>query len=608
MMNEFGTDIFLQFAKFKLNSEEAPIQLSVARGDINKVEQHLKTSDCINESQFGYTPLQLSLTKGHDDISHMLLRHPNLDAKCISDLSWTHVSSTVERSSVTIIRHMLEHFEMPTEQYHHFIEAASVTNRVDVVQIFIDNDTLKPYLSSFDKLYDKVCVFNSFDVLKLLVSNGIRVRKGKSYDYWIEILIKRGNKNLLRYVFQNWDQIAPPDKDLSVAFNDIVRWILTSGLNDIAVESLLECLKLCSNTVLHEVMDSVDPHLFCTYNKEIAYVLLESITNVLSPLSLHWIYRLLEHKFCCTTYQNKGIVSTLLDLLNNAFTQLKNYGHLLSLFLPTCYMFPFFTEDTNQTSDVWWAKAELSMIVKLYKHLRHNNETIDDIANALYYAIYYSQSYQCSLLINHEQSLMDQAMLTRKIPSRGISLIEFAAQNKDILSILASKMQLDSITHLVEPYQLWYQHLSCLSSSSPEPYYSRSLQHAFLADHTIGIDQWLEPGAVLPSERTIDTMEDIYNNFDRYKTFDRSQPVNDNIGKVFEKQKIFNAVRRLFNDIVRRLEQETPLFKCHPEFVGSSREGTRAYLPDEFDVKLICTEVIQYLEIKGPEPGLQVRF
>ena len=72
MMNEFGTSIFLQFAKFILNSEDAPIHLSVARGNINEVEQHLKTSNCINESQFGYTPLQLSLSKGHDDISHLL--------------------------------------------------------------------------------------------------------------------------------------------------------------------------------------------------------------------------------------------------------------------------------------------------------------------------------------------------------------------------------------------------------------------------------------------------------------------------------------------------------------------------------------------------------
>ena len=271
-------------------------------------------------------------------------------------------------------------------------------------------------------------------------------------------------------------------------------------------------------------------------------------------------------------------------------------------------MFPFFTKTDSQNSDSCWSKTEMSMVVELYKHLRHNNKTIDDIANTLFYAIYFNESYQCSLLINHEPDTMDLAMFTNKIPSRGISLIEFATQNKDILSIFASEMQPNNITHLFESCQQWYQYLGYLSTSPPEPYYSRSLQQAFLADHSIRFKQWLEPGAVLPSESTIDTMEDIYNNFDRYQTLNRSKSANDNNENVFEKQNVFNVVCKLFNNIVSRLEQENPLFKCPPEFVGSSREGTRAYLPDEFDVKLICTEVVRYLDTERPEFGYQVRF
>ena len=143
------------------------------------------------------------------------------------DLPWTYVSSTIERSSVTIIRHLLEHFEMPTEQYHSFIEVASLTNNVDVITFFIGKDKLKPYLYSFDRLYEKVCEFNYFDILKLLVSNDICVRKGNAYDYWIEILMKKGNINIIRYVFQNWSQIVPPEKDLSTALCEIIHWILT---------------------------------------------------------------------------------------------------------------------------------------------------------------------------------------------------------------------------------------------------------------------------------------------------------------------------------------------------------------------------------------------
>ena len=50
---------------------------------------------------------------------------------------------------------------------------------------------------NFDRLYEKVCEFISFDVLKLLVSNDICVRKGNAYDNWIEILMKKGNINII---------------------------------------------------------------------------------------------------------------------------------------------------------------------------------------------------------------------------------------------------------------------------------------------------------------------------------------------------------------------------------------------------------------------------
>ena len=86
---------------------------------------------------------------------------------------------------------------MPTEQYHSFIEVASLTNNVDVITFFIGKDKLKPYLYSFDRLYEKVCEFNYFDILKLLVSNDICVRKGNAYDNWIEILMKKGNINII---------------------------------------------------------------------------------------------------------------------------------------------------------------------------------------------------------------------------------------------------------------------------------------------------------------------------------------------------------------------------------------------------------------------------
>ena len=105
------------------------------------------------------------------------------------------------------------------------------------------------------------------------------------------------------------------------------------------------------------------------------------------------------------------------------------------------------------------------MIISLYKHLCHDNEQIDDVTNALYYAILYGQINQVKLLINHATGI-DQAMLTRKIAVKRISLMELAAQSKNILTILETKIaQPENVAKSTEPYRAWYEQLASLSST-----------------------------------------------------------------------------------------------------------------------------------------------
>ena len=247
-----------------------------------------------------------------------------------------------------------------------------------------------------------------------------------------------------------------------------------------------------------------------------------------------------------------------------------------------------------------WEMAELSMIIGLYKHLRHVNEQIDDITNALYYAIFYGQIHQVTILIN-QATCIDHTMLTRKIHVRRISLIELAAQNRDILAILETKMlQPKTIDQIFDPYKTWYEQLASLSSTSTYTTDKTSMQPKYHMD--IQQDQLKDGGLALP-EHTIPTLETIYNTFDNYQALSRKDS-GVNRRQVYEKQKVFNTVRKLFNEMMRRLANANPLFEC--QFVDSSREGTRAYMPDEFDVKFICTEIIKYIDITSPRFDLQV--
>ena len=93
MMNEYGSTIILD----NLASLGDSIHVAVARNDIDQVEKYLRSSDCINQSKFGYTPVQIALVLGHDDISHLFLTNPKLDRTFMWNL---HGHISVQWSSV----------------------------------------------------------------------------------------------------------------------------------------------------------------------------------------------------------------------------------------------------------------------------------------------------------------------------------------------------------------------------------------------------------------------------------------------------------------------------------------------------------------------------
>ena len=121
-------------------------------------EKFLMSSDCFDQSKFGYTPVQIALVLGHDDIWHLFLTHPKLDWTLMWDLPWSYLSSTLERTYVPIMRLLLKHFKMQTNQFYLFMRAAYVSNHVELIRTFIGDPTLTPYIDSYDMLYEKTCV------------------------------------------------------------------------------------------------------------------------------------------------------------------------------------------------------------------------------------------------------------------------------------------------------------------------------------------------------------------------------------------------------------------------------------------------------------------
>ena len=396
---------------------------------------------------------------------------------------------------------------------------------------------------------------------------------------WLQSACKIGNRNILRYIFCNWDVILS-GYNKAIALQNLVSWILKSDDN-IPVESLVQCLQFCDVKAIVKLSELMKPHDFCRLKSDLAHINLEKLDACVNSLDIHWIQNVLQHKFCCTWYQPRRIVSKLIYLWHKAFAKYCLFCCVLNSLLSNTVM------DTLQISIKLYVEnlrnIEIFLIINMYQSLCEDK--IDKVTNALYYAIYYNQKYQVELLI--ENLRVERNILTDKIPGKQISLIQFASQNETILRILIDSLNRGIDYTDLEPYIEWYQLLDSLSSSSSIPYYALSQS------------QNIPVGSTLPHD-TIQKLDYIYCSFYKGKTL-------NNHKTSLEKQRVYNAVRRLFHDVVIELGKRDSLFQCSTKFVGSSREGTRAFMPDEFDVIFLCHKVEQYLNITQPSVYISIQ-
>ena len=68
-----------------------------------------------------------------------------------------------------------------------------------------------------------------------------------------------------------------------------------------------------------------------------------------------------------------------------------------------------------------------------------------------------------------------------------------------------------------------------------------------------------------------------------------------------EKKLVFETMRSFMKELSAEVAKMNPLHQFDPVQVGSSREGTRPYRPDEFDFLLVCRAVLKHLKISTIE-------
>ena len=339
---------------------------------------------------------------------------------------------------------------------------------------------------------------------------------------------------------------------------------------------------------------------------------LDSLDRYVSALWVSILDQLWGHKMECRWRQSSVVLTKIDSLWHKAFEQYKGVCYSWWVLLSSHntgtshessivqYSFGYSVEQYERFCCNWWlwfssrnirptpfyslyvcpwefVKPEI--MLDKYNALKKKicSVSVQPLVDLLYNAIRSGQVQHVALI--SEFFTIDEEMLSVDVPHKNINLLQYASQNREILAILEKSSRVDYMsTSDGKLFMNWYQLLNSLSSHLP-------LKQSVCTISKNGLDATTD-------ENTIhNKLKDISEMTERHL-------------KSKEKQRVINAIRKLFHRIAWEIGNLNPIFGCRPQFVGSSREGTRPFLPDEFDTLMICEAIRQYLDISLLSPEL----
>ena len=183
--------------------------------------------------------------------------------------------------------------------------------------------------------------------------------------------------------------------------------------------------------------------------------------------------------------------------------------------------------------------------------------------NMLYFAAYHGLLFLMKQILWHASPPVRIASLTKRMDSKNISVLNLSMRYPEMAKYLKKVIRHNRKSFdqkEIDEFSAWYDHLSSISRTI------KSNGHKLTRDVIISKFKQMEKRV---SEISINP----------------------------EKDKVHDMIQSLFLDLSQDVRALNPLYAFTPNLVGSGRENTRPFLPNEFDYHLICTEIRRCVDI-----------
>ena len=555
--------------KFK-SGQYPPLFVAAVNGLINVTDFLL--SQCkvnINEVYGNETALLLAIRNKHVKVVERLLLEPtiNVNGQCSTTPLHRAIYASKELTEMVLNHKKSDINETNRTGLTAFSKACRRCTR-EVIDVFlsakyadkIKTDSLDVYNRTASHM---ACETGNFEIVQLLVDRGLyhtNYRGGVGGALWtpFQMACNEGQFNTVNYLLSKSKQL------LFGQSRAYVFKYISGGLELACMNGHVDIVKLLMTHSLY--MKANQTELKCHLWKCIGI----AINHHKVQLCVYLI------GFVDTTSNASSVDTALSKFKENVWLPHKQIvRELFLLWLNLIMKYPWPLIDYEKLQNFIYGE-----IVGTFKSLFQSTEV--DI-RLLYFAMSNNISELTNILISQSQAI-SRDKLSMPLKHKGISLLHSSTRHKELRDIMNREFGID----FSEP-------TTDLGSLVREHEISKDISTSIKSSSKLKSDQ------VVPLNKTIEYSNDVLKKnmmhiLDKYRHY--GHRINHTSTKEeAEKKLILQTVKTFMEFTSKEISKINPLFRFRPIQVGSSKEGTRSYMPDEFDFMLFCEEIQPYLKV-----------
>ena len=224
---------------------------------------------------------------------------------------------------------------------------------------------------------------------------------------------------------------------------------------------------------------------------------------------------------------------------------------------------------------------EIKQITQLYMSAMPKTEITHAIElQIIQHSVEYGLDEVAGLFINNSANIA-LTDISKVHESNGISTLNLCAKRQRLIQIIKAKYGTESIENNIEFHEFckWYALKWFIDSS--------------VSSDTIKLLKWCDP---TPEQIPRFTASVVQGNKQHIMEVFKKIKTIAYMDKKSSKKRVTNVINSLLQSVRDAVSEDDSLFRFAPKRVGSSREGTRPYIPYEFDFLLWFEEIQKYIE------------